>query len=217
MSLLRALRTSAIELPVAAFAALSVAFVAFAAPGDVLAELIGLTGLPAILPAAQPPLGATARIALGVIGSGLAFALAYGALRWLDRFTARPVSRPEPTLAPEEAPRLRRRDLHPDAPAVRPISATRDFGVPAPAPKVPDWLEAEAEAEAQAPEPIADTPPPPLADLMARLERGLAKSRPAAPPRREALQAQEILPPPRSDDRLQSAIENLQRLAARHG
>jgi hypothetical protein len=209
MSALRALRTSAIELPVAAFAALSVAFVAFAAPGDILGELIGLTGLPSVLPAAQPPLGATARIALGVIGSGLAFALAYGALRWLDRFAA-PRARPEPVLAPEEAPRLRRRDLHPDAPAVRPILADRDLGTPAP-PAVPAWLAPDAEA----PAPVQG-PPPALADLMARLEEGVARREQptprAAPP---AAEPEPFVPP--SPDRLQNAIESLQRLAARHG
>lgn len=209
MSALRALRASAIELPVAAFAALSVAFVAFAAPGDLLAELIGLTGLPAVLPAAQPPLGATARIALGVIGSGLAFALAYAALRWLDRFAA-PRARPEPVLAPEEAPRLRRRDLHPDAPAVRPILADRDLGTPAP-PAVPAWLAPEPDTA----EPLQG-PPPALTDLMARLEQGVARrERPEPGVAAPAADPEPFVPP--SPDRLQNAIESLQRLAARHG
>lgn len=216
-----AFRNHAIELPVAAFAALAVAFIAFAAPADILAELVAATGLPAILPAAAPPLGATARIVIGVIGSGLAFVTAFAALRALDRFAARPVTRAAPAFVPEE-PRLRRRDLHPDAPAVRPISATRDFGDP----KVPNWLAPACEAGPEPALEVADGPAPvarpavparqpasdSLPELMARLEAGLAQR--TAPHRnREAPQVF----PPASDDRLQSAIESLQRLAARQG
>jgi hypothetical protein len=215
-------RSHPIELPVAAFAALAVAFVAFAAPADVLAELVDATGLSAILPAAAPPLGATARIVIGVIGSGLAFAAAFAALRVLDRFASRPAVRAAPVFVEEESPRLRRRDLHPDAPAVRPISAARDFGDP----KVPTWLapaEPDVVAEATpAPESVAaiEQPVAPLAvrqaepeglpELMARLEAGLTRR---AVPRHEAPQ---VFPKP-TDDRLQSAIESLQRLAARQG
>lgn len=221
-----AFRNRAIELPVAAFAALAVAFVAFAAPADILAALVSASGLPALLPAAAPPLGATARIVIGVIGSGLVFTVAFAALRALDRFAPRPAVRAAPLFVEEEAPRLRRRDLHPDAPAVRPISAARDFGDP----KVPNWL---APAEPDAARETAPTPEPEpkhepaaprpagrpmtraavpegLPELMARLEAGLARR---AAPRRETPQ---VFPQP-TDDRLQSAIESLQRLAARQG
>lgn len=224
LTLPRALRSGALEFPVAAFAALATAFVAFAAPPELLAELVGLTGLPALLPAAQPPLGVTARLAIGLVGSGLVFAASFYALRALDRLTARPV-RPAPPLAEGESPRLRRRDIHPDAPPVRPISPERDFG--APLEKVPAWLapadtaeielldEIEHQPEA-APEPAAFMPPPleaaSLAELMARLEGGLARR---AAPAVQTAALRPAPPPAAADDRLQSAIESLQRLTAR--
>src|SRR5688572_5504224 len=96
LSLPRALRSGALEFPVAAFAALATAFVAFAAPPELLAELVGLTGLPALLPAAQPPLGVTARLLIGMAGSGLVFIACFHALRLLDRVTARPARPPYP-------------------------------------------------------------------------------------------------------------------------
>lgn len=175
-----------------------------------------------MLSAAQPPLGVTARLMIGLIGSGLVFAACFYALRALDRLTARPV-RPAPVLAEGESPRLRRRDLHPDAPPVRPISPERDFG--APLDKVPVWLapadtaevELIEEAESDAP-PVASFMPPPheaasLAELMARLEGGLAR-RAEPQVRRPAPIRREPSPIP-ADDRLQSAIESLQRLTAR--
>jgi hypothetical protein len=232
----------ALDLPVAALAGLAVAFAAFAVPSEVLAELIGVTGLPQVLPAAQPPLGTTARIALAAGGALTVFALAFLLLRWLDRFAASaPAARP----APAEGPRLRKRDGHPDAPAVRPISAIREFGEPAsplavkrkpeaaepvefPEPSAPPAL-AEPTAPAAVAEPAAPAAPaarimpaasaepirpPSLAELMARLEKGLAERRSEpeadtlAPPAPQAF-------PEAGDDRLQSAIENLQRLASR--
>ncbi len=217
-SLLRLSGRGAIDLPVAALAALSVAFVAFAAPAGLLGELVALTGLPAILPAAAPPLGATARIALALGGSAIVFGLVLALLGWLDRFAA---PRPPRFVPQPESPRLRRRDLHPDAPAVKPVSAARDFGAfeAAPAPEAGPESEAEPEAEpvveaAPLPSPAAFVLPEAtdsLPNLMARLEQGLA--------RREAAPAPRAAPSPRpagpANDRLQSAIESLQRLAAR--
>jgi hypothetical protein len=205
----------AIDLPVAALAALSVAFIAFAAPADLLGELAALTGLPAIVPAVAPPLGLTARIVLALGGSASVFGFVLALLGWLDRFAAprRPRFAPEP-----DTPRLRRRDLHPDAPAVKPISAARDFGA-FEAKAVPDWLAPEAEI---APEIVPEPAPAPpefvlpeatdsLPNLMARLERGLARHEAAAAPRA----APSSTPASPANDRLQSAIESLQRLAAR--
>ena len=253
---------SALDLPVAALAGIAVAFAAFAVPSDVLAELIGATRLPEILPAAQPPLGTTARIALASGGALAVFVLAFLLLRWLDRFAAAPAK--PATVAPLrpasiEAPKLRKRDSHPDAPAVRPISAIREFGEPAspiavkrrptiepepeparesevarhePAEPIavermpmlepepgPARLSSVARPEPAEPDKSAEPlRPPSLSELMARLEKGLAERRtePAAaeadvPAARPAPQVF----PEAGDDRLQSAIENLQRLAAR--
>ncbi len=222
-------------------AALAAAFVAFAMPADLLAELVGASGLPSLLSAAEPPLGFKARIAIGArrraspcsAWSSCCCACSTGAAR-RDRG-------PAPAEVEPAAPRLRRRDFHPDAPARRPIFAARDFGEPAPpCPPPPSWLAeaepeqarpepepepepAEARPEAALPKPEPEPAPEPadagsasLAELMERLERGLARRRarpaPASPP--PAAPAPQVFPEA-GDDRLQSAIDSLQRLAAR--
>jgi len=125
-------------------------------PSDVLEVLVLDSGIPAILPAAEPPLGYTARVALAMTAGGAA-----GALVWLAAYVvlggdgvvhlARPrlrwpafkLTAPTiPTLrralaggagdaaAAEPVPVLRRADAHPDAPARAPLIATRDLGAP---------------------------------------------------------------------------------------
>jgi hypothetical protein len=258
--LTRGFGRSAFDLPVAALAGLAMAFVAFAMPADLLGRLVAATGLPHLLAAAEPPLGFKARAMIGLAGAAAAFAFAYWLLRRLDGAGPRK-ARPEPDTFEEDRPRLRRRDLHPDAPACRPISAARDFGEPAPptlepAAPAPSWLAEPAAPEEPAaaafedseapleltdrptpawlaeevrpePEPEVETAPPaprpaPAADaslpeLMRRLELGLARRRDrhafAIPPRQHAPAPQVF--PEAQDDRLQSAIESLQRFAAR--
>lgn len=223
---IRGVGRNALDLPVAALAALAAAFVAFALPADLLAEMIGASGLPSLLPAAEPPLGLTARIAIGLAGALATFGLVILLLRLFDR-SGYDAQRPAQASAPdEEAPKLRRRDSHPDAPGRRPISATRDLGEPAPpvrpaSPPPPVWLAAADPAEvvpAPQPEPTAAQKPvaeptSSLPDLMARLERGLARraGRPAA----ASPQSHPKVFPEAGDDRLQSAIDSLQRLATR--
>lgn len=217
---MRGVGRNALDLPVAALAALAALFVAFALPADALSGIVGASGLPSLLPAAEPPLGLTARIAIGVAGAVAAFGLVFLLLRMLDR------SGLEPRKTRAGAPKLRRRDFHPDAPISRPISAAREFGEPAPPVRpsepTPLWL-AEADPEPAeiiaepAPEPAAQPAPAPAADsasslpeLMERLERGLARRRsPSAP------QSPPQVFPQAGDERLQSAIDSLQRLAAR--
>lgn len=247
---------NALDLPVAALAGLSVAIIAYAAPADALAELVAATGLPSIFASAEPPLGFKARMAIGVGGSLAAFFLAFAAMRLLDRVGRQ--SPPEPRLiVPDDsqaAPRLRRRDFHPDAPPRPPLMATLELGEPAP-PGRPVWLQsadveagteymddaspapsfdltseeaiehgldlAEAEVEIARPEPRRAEPlARSLDDLMARLERGLERRRaaiaePSLQPRTAPVEAraQDDLAP--ADDRLQNAIQSLQRFAAR--
>lgn len=253
---------NALDLPVAGLAALAAAFAAFAVPQDLLSRAVLATGLPSLVSAAQPPLGLTARVVLAVGGAAVAFGLVFLLLRLLDRSGLGA----EAKAVDEEglAPRLRRRDFHPDAPTPRPISAARDLGEPAPPEahraSVPLWLD-EIEPVAAAPEPEAATEPEPkpyvapepepvfppepeilaapepeplpelapcaempatIAELMERLEQGLAKRRTpttAAPAFSAAPDPVETPAPPvfpeAADDRLQSAIASLQRLAAR--
>ena len=308
-SLFRGAGRNALDLPVAGLAALAAAFAAFAVPQDLLSRAVVATGLPSILAAAQPPLGLTARVAIAVGAALAVFGIVFLLLRLLDRSGMSAAAETERDEAERLAPRVRRRDGHPDAPAPRPISAARDLGEPAPpqapaAAAVPLWLdeaepvgaahvepdpEPEPEPEpviapepAYAPEPILELEPEPepepepaplpepeptltavpapeptpaplpegrtsIADLMERLEQGLAKRRmidpglaipveppqvfPEAPPPVFPEPAAEAAPkPPQAfpeepqafpeapapaDDRLQSAIASLQRLAAR--
>lgn len=230
---MRGVGRNALDLPVAGLAALAALFVAFTLPADLLAGMIGASGLPSVVPAAEAPLGLTARIAIGAAGAGATFGLVLLLLRLLDRSGLAP--RKAPAEEPgDEIPRLRRRDFHPDAPVTRPISAARDLGEPAPPARAseatPLWLagpDPEPPVEATAPEPAPDLEPAPveieaapvtessssLSELMARLERGLARRRtPSASPGSPALP--KVFPEP-GDDRLQSAIDSLQRLAAR--
>jgi len=173
-SLFQGAGRNALDLPVAGLAALAAAFAAFVVPQDLLSRAVSATGLPSLLSAAQPPLGLTARVVLAVGGAAIVFGLVFLLLRLLDRsgMNAGSETRDEEAAL---APRVRRRDGHPDAPAPRPISAARDLGEPAPprAPRVPvpAWLdeaepvgalsvevEAEAESESElhpAPEPVA--------------------------------------------------------------
>lgn len=210
---------SALDLPVAALAGLAVAFAAFAIPGDLLAELIGASGLPNLLEAAQPPLGMTARIALAAGGSLTVFGAAFLLLRWLDRFAVSPA---RPTEVGEQKPRLRKRDAHPDAPARVPLSAIRELGEPAP----PLSVQRKAGPVAPAIPAVEPTPPPvaesvmpeTLSELMARLERGLERRTAPKPASANPVPAPDYTPqvfPSASDDRLQSAIDSLQRLTAR--
>jgi len=265
--LTRGFGRNAFDLPVAALAGLAVAVVAFAMPADLLGQLVSATGLPHLLAAAEPPLGLKARAAIGIVGAAAAFGIVFMVLRMLDS-AGRAKAKAEPELD-EEMPRLRRRDLHPDAPICRPISATRDFGEPAPPPlqrdepHVPAWFEepakpleadeqpvpswsleseepepplepvhhhaaehiaepepqVEAEPQAVAPEPESRPAPADasLPDLMRRLEQGLARRRTrqvfAQPPQQPPAAPQVF--PEANDDRLQSAIDSLQRFAAR--
>ncbi len=192
----------AFDLGVAGFAAAAVAFVFFAIPADLLGGLIGRTPLPSLVPAAAPPLGATARLLLMVGAAGLTFAALVFALGALSQ----PV---KPQRTALDVPRLRRADAHPDAPARRPILAGLDLGDPleldgeaapeAPLPargeEVPEFLNrvevddacevdkvdtCEAEtAQRPASTEVSPSLPPlgreSLAELIQRLEQGLAR------------------------------------------
>lgn len=157
-SLFRGAGRNALDLPVAGLAALAAAFAAFAVPQDLLSRAVVATGLPSILSAAQPPLGLTARVVIAVGAAAITFGFVFLLLRLLDRsgLSSAPQTEDEEDVL---APRVRRRDVHPDAPSRRPISAVRDFGEPAPPEghrAVPIWLdEAEPVAALVEPEPVA--------------------------------------------------------------
>jgi hypothetical protein len=126
---------SRIDVPLAAVAGLAVGFVVFVMPGDLLSRAVEASGLPQLLSAAQPPLGTKARALIAIAGLLAAFGTVFLLLRLLGR-KGRPAPRrrqePETETEIEPAvPRLRRADVHPDAPSRRPILAARELGEPA--------------------------------------------------------------------------------------
>lgn len=132
----------------AALAAASVGFVMFAMPDAIFSGLVATSGLPALIPAAEPPLGQTARLAAVVLAALGTFFLVSLILRALGQQAPRPKTaptavapepEPEPQLSSrrrsfiaveEPAPKIRRADAHPDAPARRPLFAGSDLGEP---------------------------------------------------------------------------------------
>lgn len=256
-----------LDLPMAALAALSVAFVAYAMPDAFFAEAVAGTGLPAILPAAAPPLGQTARLSVILAAALGTFVLIWLVLRAIGSRPSESPARVRSIEVPADPPRLRRADFHPDAPSRRPLFAGLDLGEPTPAetPDLPrflvpepaeeaeevevpeEWLElteAEmvepeiediphveafedepeaAEAEACPEEEMACPPPaatadervPSIPELMERLEQGLLRrqmreTRVAAEPVIEAVPFDDPV-----DARLRSALDDLQKMAAR--
>jgi hypothetical protein len=156
------LSARAFDSGLAALAALSAGFVAFAMPQPLFSGLVEASRLPDFVAAAQPPLGDTARFAAVGAAALLTFAAVWALMAALGRIPAQP--KPE---AEAEAPRLRRADAHPDAPARRPLLA-RDLGEPL---DLEGFPEAPAEEPAlteaghrplpsflvpQAPEPVAE-------------------------------------------------------------
>ncbi len=109
----------------------AVAVGALAVPMPVLEALVMDSGLPAILSAAEPPLGFTAR-AIVALGAGGAVAL----FSWFALFVligGRAVTIGDTEELDYDAvptPVLRRADAHPDAPPRPPLLATRDLGRP---------------------------------------------------------------------------------------
>lgn len=106
-----------------------------ALPGGVVEGLVMDSGLPAVLPQAEPPLGTTARVLLALGAGGLVAAFAWLALfvvvgtRGIDIGTAADDTLP---FDDEDLPTpvIRRADAHPDAPPRPPLLATRDLGTP---------------------------------------------------------------------------------------
>ena len=116
------------HLPVgAAIAVAVVAAVCFAVmPGSALEPLVWRTGIAALIPAAQPPLGLTARAVLALATAGVGAAVTWSALFLLvgpGGLLVRPARRTD------GVPVVRRADAHPDAPPRRPMSAA-DLGTP---------------------------------------------------------------------------------------
>jgi hypothetical protein len=168
---------SGLDAAVSLLAGGSAAFVLFAMPEGLLARAFAGAGLASFSPKFRPPFGADVRFGLVAAGGLLVLAFTWSLMKALDRapVRARQGTAPEPVPAPEaepEAPRVRKADAHPDAPARRPLLAGRDLGEPLelqPEQALPVAAEAEdADDERQeefVPQPdpvpaVAETPEP---------------------------------------------------------
>lgn len=103
-------------------------------PGDMLGRLVLRSGIPAVIAAAEPPLGLTARIVLALLGGGTIALLGWFAVFLILGSRTLVFGREAAAVADPEmddaAPVLRRADAHPDAPSRRPVFANRDLGTP---------------------------------------------------------------------------------------
>lgn len=174
MARLKAPPALLLELGPALMMGLAGAFLFAVAPGEVLERVVVRSGLPALLPRAEPPLGGTARVMLAVLALVAGTAAVWFVLRRLGRQHARPRARAVTAIQPpvppaDAAPTLRRADRHPDAPAKRPLSAAGDLAGSA------DLVSAAPAFHQSSPlardEDGTDTT---VAALLARLEAGLA-------------------------------------------
>ncbi|RED16127.1 hypothetical protein DFR46_1141 [Parasphingopyxis lamellibrachiae] len=123
------------KVPVAsAVAGLIVAALILMTPNPWFEAFVVETGLPGILTAAEPPLGARARIVFALIA---ALVVTLGAWAVLTAILGRKSQKRADgrfdyaqSEADEESPRIRRADSHPDAPYRRPIMAGDEMGIP---------------------------------------------------------------------------------------
>lgn len=158
-------------------------------PTGTLEALVVDSGVAALLSAAEPPLGFTARVTLTLLcGGGI------GLIAWFALFLAlgtRSVVLQRAAAPGEEAPVLRRADSHPDAPARRPLFANRDLGTP--------FLDVRAQARHIDADVLSEPEPDPIPEerpLPDDLDQPLASYDPAAIPEAPA----DPLPPPARTD-----------------
>ena len=98
-------------------------------PSGMLEELVWTSGVAALVPAAQPPLGITARAVLAIAAGGLAGAVGWSVLYLLFGPGGFLVGTVRRDRTGDSLPVVRRADAHPDAPPRRPICAA-DLGTP---------------------------------------------------------------------------------------
>ena len=195
-----------------------VALACMVAPAAVLETLVLDSGIPALFPAAAPPLGWTARTALAMIAGGgvaavvwIATMLLLGGEREMT-FAPRRLALPNmpnfsklahgarrDKITPEAAPVLRRADAHPDAPARAPLLALRDLGTPFLDVRASDPEPVERELPRNLDAPLAAFDPHAIPDVAAEPVRPVAPlhavRNPAVIEAGERFEAFELRPP----------------------
>jgi len=178
-----------------------------------LEQLVEASGLPRLLPLAQPPLGNTARLLLALVAGVLADAIAWSALYLLVGPGGMLYRDPAATPARPSRPSVRRADAHPDAPPRHPLTAA-ELG--APPPPVERGLPADLDQPLAAFDPAAipDVPREPVRPVApivppptARLE-----PEPAPAPEPELEPEPEPAPLPRNEEPSPSIAALLERL-----
>ncbi len=129
-------------------------------PGALLEDMVLSSGIAAFVPAAEPPLGTTARLCIGLFAGGLIALIAWMGLSalmaWID-------SRADDGVEGEPRPTVRRADAHPDARPRVPLRASDlevpVYGrVPAPEPEVEEILDLDETVPPE--EPVIAMGPP---------------------------------------------------------
>ncbi len=135
--------TPNVALALAGGAGACAVLVSLVLPGALLEDLVLSSGIAAFVPAAEPPLGTTARLCIGLFAGGLIALVAWmglsALLAWVDSRAAG--EGPEG----ERRPTVRRADAHPDARPRVPLRAS-DLEVPVYG-RVPDAETVVAEPE----------------------------------------------------------------------
>ena len=99
-------------------------------PVGVLEDFVLDSGVASIMPAAEPPLGTTARAVMILAGGGGIALITWFTLFLVLGARAIVIQRQGQEDGDEPPLVLRRADAHPDAPARRPLFANRDLGTP---------------------------------------------------------------------------------------
>ena len=127
------IRRQRLNLPIAPLVAVLIgvltALVFTLMPDSMLEDFVIDSGVAAVVPAAEPPLGDTARAVLIMVGGGGAALISWFALFLILGARAIVIQRSSEPYG-EHMPVLRRADAHPDAPARRPLFANRELGTP---------------------------------------------------------------------------------------
>lgn len=98
------------------------ALAAWLVPGSMFEDMVLTSGVAAFIPAAEPPLGRTARLCFALCTGGGAMLLAWGGLSLVSG------AFPPRLTNATRRPNVRRADAHPDAPPREPLRAGRDLG-----------------------------------------------------------------------------------------
>jgi hypothetical protein len=126
--------STTIDAGVTLLAGSAAAFVLFAMPEALLGRGLAALRLASFSPRFQPPLGQNVRLAIAAAAGLLVLGFVWSLMKALERKPAADKAAADSVIAapaPDpEAPRLRKADAHPDAPARRPLIAGRDLGEP---------------------------------------------------------------------------------------